>query len=85
MKIKDIYEIALVDGSTRIPKVKRIMSHFFGGKELFKRNNPDEAVANSASIQGLIISVIISLEEGSNAFSKVVVIINIMSLSYFGF
>lgn len=70
MNIKDVDEIVLVGGSTRIPKVQSIISDFFGGKEPFKGINPDEAVAYGATVQGGILSP----EEGSNAFSDLVVI-----------
>ena len=40
-----IHEVVLVGGSTRIPKVQQMLSDFFGGKELCKSINPDEAVA----------------------------------------
>ena len=52
---RDIHEIVLVGGSTRIPKVQQIISEFFGGKELFRSINPDEAVAVGAAIQGAIL------------------------------
>jgi len=45
MTIADIHEVLLVGGSTRIPKVQQILKEFFGGKELNKGVNPDEAVA----------------------------------------
>eukprot|EP00978_Attheya_sp_CCMP212_P007558 scaffold17461_cov53-Attheya_sp.AAC.7 len=52
----DVDEIVLVGGSTRIPKVRSIVSEFFGGKEPFAGINPDEAVAHGAAIQGAILS-----------------------------
>ena len=48
----EVDEIVLVGGSTRIPKVQQLISDFFGGKELNKRVNPDEAVAYGAAVQG---------------------------------
>lgn len=45
-------EIVLVGGSTRIPKVQKLVSDFFGGKEPNKSINPDEAVAYGAAVQG---------------------------------
>merc|ERR1712098_1013005 len=42
---KEIDEIVLVGGSTRIPKVQSLVKEFFNGKELSKGINPDEAVA----------------------------------------
>ena len=52
----DVHEIVLVGGSTRIPKVQQMISDYFGGKELNKRVNPDEAVAYGASVQANILS-----------------------------
>ena len=49
-------EIVLVGGSTRIPKVQQMISDFFGGKELNKGVNPDEAVAYGAAVQANILS-----------------------------
>ena len=40
-----VHEIVLVGGSTRIPKVQKMVSDFFNGKEPNKSINPDEAVA----------------------------------------
>lgn len=52
----EIDEIVLVGGSTRIPKVQKMLSDFFNGKELCKSVNPDEAVAYGAAVQGAILS-----------------------------
>ena len=49
-------EIVLVGGSTRIPKIQEMLSSFFGGKELNKSVNPDEAVAFGAAVQANILS-----------------------------
>ncbi|KAJ2090801.1 Hsp70 chaperone [Coemansia sp. RSA 1813] len=51
-----ISEIVLVGGSTRIPKVQKLISDFFSGKELDKSINPDEAVAYGAAVQAAILS-----------------------------
>lgn len=51
---KDIDEVILVGGSTRIPLVQRIVRDFFG-REPNKSVNPDEAVAIGAAIQAGII------------------------------
>ncbi len=48
---KDIDQVILVGGSTRIPKVQEIVKDFFG-KEPSKGVNPDEVVAIGAGIQG---------------------------------
>mmetsp|Transcript_18225 Transcript_18225/g.42432 ORF Transcript_18225/g.42432 Transcript_18225/m.42432 type:complete len:675 (+) Transcript_18225:31-2055(+) len=50
-----VHEIVLVGGSTRIPKVQQLISEFFGGKELCKDINPDEAVAFGAAVQAAIV------------------------------
>ena len=51
-----VHEVVLVGGSTRIPKIQSMLSEFFGGKELCKSINPDEAVAYGATVQGAILS-----------------------------
>jgi len=56
MEAKDINDIVLVGGSTRIPKIQDMLQEFFGGKELSKAINPDEAVAYGAAVQGAILS-----------------------------
>merc|ERR1712146_668722 len=50
-----IDEIVLVGGSTRIPKVQKLLQDFFNGKELNKSINPDEAVAYGAAVQAAIL------------------------------
>ena len=56
MSKRNIQEIVLVGGSTRIPKVQSMLSEFFNGKELNKSINPDEAVAYGATVQAAILS-----------------------------
>lgn len=51
-----IHEIVLVGGSTRIPKVQKLLQDFFSGKELNKSINPDEAVAYGAAVQAAILT-----------------------------
>ncbi|CAD1810014.1 Heat shock protein SSA2 [Candida parapsilosis] len=51
-----VEEIVLVGGSTRIPKVQKLVSDFFNGKELNKSINPDEAVAYGAAVQAAILT-----------------------------
>lgn len=50
-----IHEIVLVGGSTRIPKIQKLLQDFFNGKELNKSINPDEAVAYGAAVQAAIL------------------------------
>ena len=56
MDKSDIHDVVLVGGSTRIPKIQKLLSDFFNGKELCKSVNPDEAVSIGAAIQGAILS-----------------------------
>jgi heat shock protein 1/8 len=49
-------EVVLVGGSTRIPKIQKLLSDFFNGKELCKSINPDEAVAYGAAVQAAILT-----------------------------
>merc|ERR1711871_628978 len=56
MDKRSVHEIVLVGGSTRIPKVQSLLSDFFGGKELCKSINPDEAVAFGAAVQAAILN-----------------------------
>ncbi|XP_059826976.1 heat shock cognate 71 kDa protein-like [Hypanus sabinus] len=50
-----IHEIVLVGGSTRIPKIQKLLQDFFNGRELNKSINPDEAVAYGAAVQAAIL------------------------------
>lgn len=52
---RQVNEIVLVGGSTRIPKIQQIISEFFEGKELCRNINPDEAVAVGAAVHAAII------------------------------
>ncbi|CAF1478957.1 unnamed protein product [Rotaria sordida] len=56
MDKSNIHEIVLVGGSTRIPKVQKLLQDFFNGKELNKSINPDEAVAYGAAVQAAILT-----------------------------
>jgi len=49
-------EIVLVGGSTRIPRIQKLLSEFFNNKKLEKSINPDEAVAYGAAVQAGILS-----------------------------
>ncbi|XP_078508153.1 heat shock 70 kDa protein-like [Lissotriton helveticus] len=50
-----IHDIVLVGGSTRIPKIQKLLQDFFNGRELNKSINPDEAVAYGAAVQAAIL------------------------------
>ncbi|MEE6481829.1 hypothetical protein FKM82_013013 [Ascaphus truei] len=51
-----VHDIVLVGGSTRIPKIQKLLQDFFNGRELNKSINPDEAVAYGAAVQAAILS-----------------------------
>ncbi len=53
LEVKDIEEIVLVGGQTRMPKIQEEIKNVFG-KEPNKSINPDEVVAIGAAIQGAI-------------------------------
>lgn len=72
---KEINEVVLVGGSSRIPKVQELISGFFGGKELNKKINPDEAVAHGAAVQAFI------LEGGKSADTEDMVLLDVTPLS----
>jgi len=51
----NIHDVVLVGGSTRIPKIQKLLSEYFNQKELNKSINPDEAVAYGAAVQAAIL------------------------------
>jgi len=53
---QSVDEIVLVGGSTRIPRIQKLVSDFFNGKEPNKSINPDEAVAYGAAVQAAILT-----------------------------
>jgi endoplasmic reticulum chaperone BiP len=55
LKKSEVDEIVLVGGSTRIPKIQKLIKDFFNGKEPNRGINPDEAVAYGAAVQGGIL------------------------------
>src|SRR5262247_2099083 len=55
LSLKDVAEVILVGGQTRMPLVQKFVREFFG-KEPRKDVNPDEAVAVGAAIQGGVLA-----------------------------
>jgi len=51
-----VHEIVLVGGSTRIPRIQKLITDYFNGKEPNKSINPDETVAYGAAVQAAILS-----------------------------
>merc|ERR1712021_97763 len=56
MDKSSINDLVLVGGSTRIPKIQKLLQDFFNGKELNRSINPDEAVAYGAAVQTAILT-----------------------------
>merc|ERR1712209_14451 len=56
MDKSSINDIVLVGGSTRIPKIQKLLQDFFNGKELNKSINHGEAVAYGAAVQAAILT-----------------------------
>jgi heat shock protein 5 len=52
----EIDDIVLVGGSTRIPKIRELISEYFDGKMPETGVNPDEAVAYGAAVQSAILN-----------------------------
>jgi len=56
MSKRDVHEIVLVGGSTRIPKIQNLLKEYFNGKEPNYSINPDEAVAYGAAVQAAVLN-----------------------------
>ena len=53
---RNVHDVVLVGGSTRIPIVQKMIQEFFNGKEPNRSINPDEAVAFGAAVQAAILT-----------------------------
>ena len=73
-KKTDIDEIVLVGGSTRIPKIRELITEFFNGKQYNSSINPDEAVAFGAAVQGAVLC-------GDETISSEILLIDVVALS----
>ncbi|MFN8549938.1 MAG: molecular chaperone DnaK [Candidatus Obscuribacterales bacterium] len=56
LSLKDLQEVVLVGGSTRIPAVQELVKNLTGGKEPNQSVNPDEVVAIGAAIQAGVLA-----------------------------
>jgi len=72
----EIHDIVLVGGSTRIPKVVKLLEDYFNGKKASKGINPDEAVAYGAAVQGGVLGG----EDGDNLTNVVLLDVNPLTL-----
>jgi len=75
MSKSEVHEVVLVGGSTRIPKVQKLLREYFNDKELCRSINPDEAVAYGAAVQAAI------LGGTSNDATKDILLIDVTPLS----
>ncbi|KKA26665.1 hypothetical protein TD95_001622 [Thielaviopsis punctulata] len=71
-----VHEIVLVGGSTRIPRIQKLISDYFNGKEPNKSINPDEAVAYGAAVQAAILS-----GDTSNKTTNEILLLDVAPLS----
>jgi len=71
-----VHEIVLVGGSTRIPRVQKLITDYFNGKEPNKSINPDEAVAYGAAVQAAILS-----GDTSNKTTSEILLLDVAPLS----
>ncbi|KAK6465177.1 heat shock protein 70 [Scheffersomyces coipomensis] len=69
-------EIILVGGSTRIPRVQKLVTEYFGGKIPNKSINPDEAVAYGAAVQASIL-----VEDETSDVTADIVLVDVNPLS----
>ncbi|CAG8571917.1 257_t:CDS:2 [Paraglomus brasilianum] len=76
MEKKDIHEIVLVGGSTRIPKIQSLLQEYFDGKELNKSINPDEAVAYGAAVQAAVLT-----NQANNEKTQDLLLLDVVPLS----
>merc|ERR1712165_372305 len=74
MTKKEVDEIVLVGGSTRIPKIQQLVKEFFNGKEPSRGVSPDEAVAYGAAVQACVLS-------GNDCGAKDILVIDTVPLS----
>ncbi len=53
---EEIDDVVLVGGSTRIPRVRELVSEMFGEEKIRQSINPDEAVAQGAALQAAMLA-----------------------------
>ena len=75
---KDVDEVVLVGGSTRIPKIQYLLQEFFDGKELNKSINPDEAVAYGAAVQAAVLT-----NQAGNEKTQDLLLLDVVPLSWY--
>jgi heat shock protein 1/8 len=71
-----VHDIVLVGGSTRIPRVQKLITDYFNGKDPNRSINPDEAVAYGAAVQAAILS-----GDTSNKTTNEILLLDVAPLS----
>jgi L1 cell adhesion molecule like protein len=74
MSKEQIHEIVMVGGSSRIPRIRQLVSEYFNGKKLNDSVNPDEAVAYGAAVQAHILT-------GGSKRTEEVILLDVAPLS----
>jgi heat shock 70kDa protein 1/2/6/8 len=69
-------DIVLVGGTTRIPKIQKMLSDYFNGKELNKSVHPDEAVGAGAAVQAAILT-----GDSTNSKTQDILLLDVVALS----
>jgi L1 cell adhesion molecule like protein len=54
MSVYELYEIILIGGSTRIPKIKKLLQEFFKNKPINQSINSEETIAYGAAIEAAV-------------------------------
>ena len=77
MSKEQIHEIVMVGGSSRIPKIRELLTSYFNGKKLNDSVNPDEAVAFGAAVQAHILTA----PKGSTDATTDILLMDVIPLS----
>ena len=77
MSKEQIHEIVMVGGSSRIPKIRDLLTSYFNGKKLNDSVNPDEAVAFGAAVQAHILTA----PKGSSDATTDILLMDVIPLS----
>ena len=72
----DVHEVVLVGGSTRIPRIRSMLTAYFS-KDVCTSVNPDEAVAFGATVQAAILT---NADKGGKLDEILILLVNPMSL-----
>ena len=77
MSKDQINEIVMVGGSSRIPKIRELLTSYFNGKKLNDSVNPDEAVAFGAAVQAHILTA----PKGTSDRTSDILLVDVVPLS----